>query len=150
MEDIYRRLDLLELELERLRKVDVGGAATSFTPTYLGATSAGVTTYTTQLGIYAQFGSVVIATGRLTWTNATGTGVAVIGGLPATSVNTTNLRYPIIGWYSAITFGGSFVEALLAENASAFTMYTTTTNANATQLNIEVAGDLAFTLVYFV
>jgi hypothetical protein len=148
-EDIYRRLDLIEAELERLRKVDVGGAVVAFTPTYNGATP-GVTTYTNQVGAYAQLGDVVFVVGRVTWTATTGTGVAVIGGLPLTSQNTAALRYPAAAWYSAVTFGGSFVEALLAENSTAFTMYTTTTNANATQLNVEAAGDVAFTLVYFI
>lgn len=122
----------------------------TFTPTLAGATTAGTTTYTTQIGTFIREGNKVTAVGRVTWTNATGAGVAVFGGLPYTSRNTANLRYPIIAWYSAITFGGSFVEALLAENATAFTLYTTTTNAAATQLNIETAGDLAYTLVYFI
>lgn len=149
MEDIYRRLDLLELELERLRKVDVGGAVTSYTPTYLGATTPGTTTYTVQVGAYTQIGSLVIATGRLTWTNATGTGIAIIS-LPVASANVTSQRYAISVWVDSITFTGSFVEAALAENASVFTLYTTTTNALATQLNIETAGSIIFTAVYFV
>ena len=125
-------------------------AENTLTLTYLGATTAGTTTYTTQIGAYVRDGSKVTVVGRLTWTNATGTGVAVIGGLPYTSRNTTNLRYPPSLWVSAVTFGGAFVEALLAENATAFTLYTTTSNAAATQLNIEVAGDIAFVLTYFV
>lgn len=122
----------------------------TWTPTYLGATTAGTTTYTTQVGAYVRKGNEVTATGRVTWTAATGTGVAVLGGLPFTSRNTTNLRYPVTLWMSAITFGGSFVMGLLAENATAFTLYTTTTNAASTQLNVEAAGDIDFTITYFI
>lgn len=144
--------------LQRLGRVEIkasgigGGGIVpggAFTPTYLGATTAGVTTYTTQVGAYIRTGKLVVATGRVTWTAATGTGVAVIGGLPLTSRNTTNLRYPVTLWVSAVTFGGSFVEGLLAENATAFTLYTTTSNVAATQLNVEAAGDIAFRVTYF-
>ena len=148
LDDIYKRLEDIATRLERLERADSGAAVLAFTPTYNGATP-GTTTYTTQTGLYVKIGQLIIATGRVTWTATTGTGVAVLGGLPYTSQNVSNLRYPAIMWVSAVTFGGSFVEALLAENATAFTMYTTTSNVAASQLNVEAAGDIAFTLVYF-
>jgi len=120
----------------------------TFTPSYDGVTP-GTTTYTTRVGAYVRKGNEVTAVGRLTWTAATGTGVAVLGGLPFTSRNTASLRYPVTLWISAVTFGGSFAMALMAENATVFTLYTTTTNAASTQLNVEAAGDIAFMVTYF-
>lgn len=65
-------------------------ATTSWTPTLTGATTAGVTTYTSQNGYYTRIGNQVIIWGLLNISAATGTGAAVIGNLPFTIKNQTN------------------------------------------------------------
>jgi hypothetical protein len=57
----------------------------TFTPTAFGQTTAGTTTYTSQVGKYTKIGNVVIATIRLTYNALTGTGNFRIGGLPFAS-----------------------------------------------------------------
>lgn len=53
-----------------------------FTPTLTGGTTAGTTTYSSQVGNYILIGSTVTIFGRITISAATGTGDATIGGLP--------------------------------------------------------------------
>src|SRR5262245_48178750 len=50
----------------------------TWTVTYVGGTTAGVTTYSLQDGKYIRIGSLVIFTGAVVWTAATGTGDARI------------------------------------------------------------------------
>lgn len=59
----------------------------TFTGTLYGNTTAGVTTYTAQDGSYQRVGGRCRGSLRLTWSNATGTGEARIGGLPYTSAS---------------------------------------------------------------
>ena len=61
----------------------------SWTPTLVG-TVAGATTYTSQFGTYTRIGNLVIAQFRVAGSAATGTGSAVLGGLPFTINNTAN------------------------------------------------------------
>lgn len=56
----------------------------TWTPTVVGASTAGTTSYTVQDGWYTRMGNFVIAQFRVTYTAATGTGGIVIGGLPVT------------------------------------------------------------------
>lgn len=65
-------------------------ATTTWTPTLLGASVAGSTTYTTQYGKYVRIGNLVFIEGTIVITAATGTGNATIGGLPFTILNETN------------------------------------------------------------
>ncbi len=62
----------------------------TFTPTLLGGTVNGVTTYSLQAGFYTRNDDLVTIQGRIVITGATGTGDAVIGGFPYTVTNTTN------------------------------------------------------------
>lgn len=74
----------------------------SFTPTLEGGTTAGTTTYTTQLGSYVLIGNIVWVNYRIVITAATGTGNVQIGNLPYTegiSVNWTGpMRFVGAGW----------------------------------------------------
>ena len=54
----------------------------TFLPTIIGTTTAGVGTYTTQIGQYTKIGNLVTVTISLTWTAHTGTGQIRIAGLP--------------------------------------------------------------------
>jgi hypothetical protein len=59
----------------------------TFTPTFSGQTTAGETTYTIQQGRYYRIGNLVHFTIQLNVNSFTGTGRALIGGLPFTSYN---------------------------------------------------------------
>jgi hypothetical protein len=56
----------------------------TFTPTIIGATTAGAGTYTTQVGAYTKVGRAVSIQIRLSWTAHTGTGFMLVSGLPFT------------------------------------------------------------------
>lgn len=115
----------------------------TYTPTYLGATTAGVTTYTTQVGFYTRIGRVVFFNGRVTWTAATGTGVAIIS-TPFTTANVTDMRYAISLRTNGLTFANNNVIGSLALNSAAFSMTSLLTNAAPTDVNVEAAGDVIF------
>ena len=76
-----------------LTSVNFGGTTLSnyvegtWTPTLTGSTVAGTTTYSTQSGQYTRIGNTVIARFNLVGTAATGTGNALLGGLPLTPNN---------------------------------------------------------------
>lgn len=66
----------------------------TWTPVLVGSTSAGVGTYSQQVGTYTKIGNRVNITMFLSWTNHTGTGDASITGLPFTcaNLNTFSIR----------------------------------------------------------
>lgn len=68
------------------------GSDTSWTPTILGASTAGTATYSAQIGKYSKIGPLVFVTFILTWTSGTGTGNLLVGGLPVNIINTAGLR----------------------------------------------------------
>ena len=65
-------------------------AWTTWTPTIIGQSTAGTTTYTLQAGVYTRIGNIVIAQFEVTCSAATGTGNANVGGLPINISNTAN------------------------------------------------------------
>lgn len=94
-----------------------GGFETgSFTPTVFGTTTAGVTTYTTQLGTYVRVGNLLFFEILLSWTDQTGSGNLGIGlgDLPilATTVNSA----PGSVLSNGITYSGQLIAGI---NASA-------------------------------
>lgn len=64
-------------------------ASSTWTPTIVG-TVAGITTYTGQTGFYTRVGNLVTCQFQITLSAATGTGSAVLGGLPFTVKNQAN------------------------------------------------------------
>jgi hypothetical protein len=62
----------------------------TFTPTVVGTTTAGTTTYVVQAGYYQRIGSLVYVQATLSISAATGTGTALFGGLPFTIKNQAN------------------------------------------------------------
>lgn len=75
-------------------------AQASFTPTLVGATTAGTTTYTTQSGNYVLIGGIVWLSYTIVITAATGTGNVEIGNFPYTEGAGVN-------WVGPITFIGA-------------------------------------------
>ena len=116
----------------------------TYTPTYLGATTAGTTTYTTQDGFWRKIFNIVFFNGRVVWTNATGTGTAIIS-LPFTSESTSGKRYSLTINPTNVTFANGYVSANIANGASFFSMISPATNAAGTAVTVETAGDIIFT-----
>lgn len=145
---LLRRIAALEETLERLRKVDRPGLAVSYTPTYYGSSSVGVTTYTTQVGAYISVGQYVHVVGFLVWTAATGTGNVRIS-LPLASANVSAQRSAAAVFTDGVTFAGSGVQGLLFPNSNELRLFSPASNAASTELSIETAGQLSFAVSYF-
>jgi hypothetical protein len=62
----------------------------TFTPTLVGGSVAGTTTYGNQQGYYTRIGNLVFVQARISLSAATGTGDITLGGLPFTIKNQTN------------------------------------------------------------
>lgn len=118
----------------------------SYTPTYYGATTAGVTTYTLQSGYYQRVGNAVFFSAFVTWTAATGTGEARIG-LPFT---------PRVYWCAAavrtggVTFAGASPQAVIIPATDGAALEYPVTNAASVRINVEAAGEIIISGVYFI
>lgn len=86
---------------------------TTFTPTIVGTSTAGVGTYTFRAASYALLGYTCYIKGALVWTAHTGTGNPAIGGLPFQQYNTSAydfrvMRVQSVGWSSGNPMNGNF------------------------------------------
>lgn len=124
-------------------------ATGTYNPTYLGLTTPGVTTYTTQIGSWVRTGRMITVYGRVVWTAVTGTGIAIVS-LPVTVVFTRISRFPVYLYPVNVTFAnGSIVGAVDSGTSTlGFVMNSPATNAAGTLVNIEAAGDLTFACSY--
>lgn len=147
--DILRRLAALEARLAATEATEKSGRLVSWTPTYYGFTTGGVTTYTTQTGTYIRIGNLVVATGYLAWTAATGTGNALIG-LPFTAANVANIRYGAMIFPDSVTYGGTGVGGYILPNTNYIILGSPQNNAGSLAVNVEAAGFLTFTVAYFI
>lgn len=142
--------------LRRLRRISgrVGRAESSprvlyledvYTPTYLGETTAGVTTYAAngQVGRWTRIGQLIFFRGRIEWTAATGTGNANIS-LPFTPLNVTNLNYGGGLDTTTVTFANGTPVMLIGANLAFFRMRSPLTNAAAATVQVEAAGAVNF------
>lgn len=124
----------------------------TWTPTYLGETTAGSTTYTTQLGKYTKIGNVVYCNMQLSWSAASGTGYINIGGLPFSAVSgslgTTNTTMP---YMNNITVGAGLLTCMRVTGNTTFARvgtYPLTGGSNG-YLSIDSAGDIEVTFFYY-
>lgn len=115
----------------------------TYVPTYLGATTAGTTTYTTQDGWWDRLGPIIFFNGRVVWTAATGTGSAIVS-LPVASANISGKRYAINVYPTNVTFVNGSIVATIAPNVAFFAMNSPATNAAGTAIAVEAAGDIIF------
>lgn len=118
----------------------------SWTPTYLGRTTAGTTSYVARSGSYTKVGPLVFVQGVVIWNSATGTGQAAIGGLPFTP----NVDAPISLSYSNVTFGSGkqgILYIIGAESRIGLYASDPAGGPNAS-VAVELDGDLRFSGVY--
>jgi hypothetical protein len=110
---------------------------TSFTPTVFGSSTAGTTTYTTQTGYYQRLANIVTFMLRVSWSNQTGTGNLVIGGLPITSANTDNNPVSVLS--NNLTFSNQ-LAAIVAPNSKNIELYTQSTGGAASNVPVDTAA----------
>jgi hypothetical protein len=121
----------------------------TYTPTYEGSTTPGVTTYTTQQGAWTRLGNLVVATGTVVWSAATGTGTAQIS-LPFTSANVSNQFFSGSVRVDSVTFANGTPQVVLSPNTAFFFLVTPITNAGSPAIVVEAAGNIVFTIAYFI
>lgn len=121
----------------------------TYTPTYLGSTAAGTTTYSVQQGAWVRVGPIVFVTGTVVWTAATGTGNAQIS-LPFASANTSNQNFSGSVRTVNVTFANSTPQILIQPNTAFFILQSPLTNAASTTVQMEAAGNIVFSVWYFV
>ena len=120
----------------------------TWTPTYTGSVTAGVTTYTTQQGGWIRHGAVVTVTGTIVWTAATGTGNVRIN-LPFTPVNSANQNYGGGLYTNGVTWANTGIVWFIAPNVALLRLFSPASNAASTEVAIEAAGEVRFTCTYF-
>jgi hypothetical protein len=122
----------------------------TFTPTLFGASSAGTTTYTTQIGIYTKIGRQVTVSLNVTATATTGTGELRIGGLPFAASGT--YPYTAAPYVSGLNWGGgTYLMMITRPNETNLEMQYMSDNGDAGNQAItnEIQGIL-LTLTYFI
>lgn len=119
----------------------------TYVPTYVGGTTAGVTTYVTQIGHWTRIGRLLFYQGRLEWSAATGTGNAQFS-LPFTAVNTANLFCSGSIDNTNVTFANGTPQVLIQPNTAFFLLRSPITNAASAVVQIEAAGIVNFSGFY--
>ena len=124
---------------------------TSWTPTLTGQSTAGTTTYTTQVGTYTRIGNLAICQFNIVITAATGTGTLQIGGFPFTinslsgyaAISAAQITGAAYTWPASVTSAifsptpGSTIGVFVGQGAAvapgtAFQMQNTAMTAKAT------------------
>lgn len=122
----------------------------TFTPTILGDATPGVTTYTTQIGRYTRIGRCVNFRLQVTWTNMTGTGNLIIGGLPFTSANDAFVT-PCATRTSQLTFtANGFVVSQVQTNSTNIYPVVCLNNTAVGLIAVDTTGTINVNGSYFV
>lgn len=119
----------------------------TWTPAYKGDTTAGTTNHTAQAGRYYKIGSLVfIDNVQCIWNSATGTGAAVIDGLPfAADGLATGIAY-----YDGLTVGAAKELVIQVQSGeSKIRMYALDPlGGGSGAVVVESVGDIRFSMVY--
>lgn len=125
----------------------------TWTPTLIGASSAGSTSYTTQVGYYTKIGNMVTLYGKIVITAATGTGDATLGGFPFTIKNQANfspdgvITFSGNGWTWPASRTMLTIEGTL-NTTTAVIVGTASASVNSNLQMANSAANLRFTISY--
>ena len=122
----------------------------TFTPTIVGTGTAGTGTYSVQVGRYTRVGHRVDFQINLTWSAHTGTTNMIVGGLPFTSANVTNVVSPVAIRHSNLASpASSVVQGFVTTNATTITLESVAVAGGASAaLTIDTAATLTLTGTY--
>jgi hypothetical protein len=123
------------------------GTSGTFTPTYYGSTTAGTTTYTFQRGTYRTEGDILFFSARISWTGATGTGSAVVGGLPIVSRATNDSSFVVLALNH--TFTGSGMIGYMYGSVNVF-QFVSPISGGTANVAIDTAGEILISGFYFI
>lgn len=122
----------------------------TWTPTMVGSSTAGVTTYASQGGRWQRVGRLVTCQGNVAWSGATGTGNCTFGGYPATPSASNQPACFSLFLNNAATTTIPQAFAMMALNSSATTNTLQAVNTTGTSSNkaISATGDVWFSFTY--
>jgi hypothetical protein len=140
---------LTGLASEGLITDSTASATPTYTPTYVGGTSAGSTTYTSQTGVYRQVGDMVFFSAKVVWTAASGTGNARVS-LPSTAANVSNQEFAVSVYHTSVTFANGSVVGRIQPNTAYIEFLSPATNAAGTAIAVEAAGTIVVSGLYLV
>ena len=125
---------------------------TTFNPVVEGETSAGTATYTTQVGQFVRVGNSVNFTLQVEWSNHTGTGNLLIGGLPFTSLDRGSLDYVFpVSTDGTITYTNyDNLISKMSSNSNQITLHTEDGAGNTGQLSVPSSGKVLISGQYFI
>ncbi len=114
----------------------------SFTPDVSGATTAGVTTYTTRLGTFQRCGQWVHFSIRVSWSSATGTGTMRVGSLPFSSISTANLLQAVSIGYATLSYAPTTAVVAYIPSGTNYIVVNSYAAGVSTEINVNASGDL--------
>ena len=122
----------------------------TFTPTLVGFSTAGTTTYSAQTGLYTKIGRQVTYIVNLVITATTGTGAALLGGFPFT-FNSTVIPVAAMDASALNWTGGTYLIVMPEENTTTAFIFGEADDASRTTQNITNETQvIRFTLTHFV
>lgn len=118
-----------------------------WTPTYYGSSTAGTTTYTSQVGRYTKVGRAVTVSFQVGVSGATGTGDIRIGGFPFTSNASIGFASTIM--VDNLNWGSGDYVVLYMGNADAFArIYRVTNNAGINETGVDTSCTIYGSFTY--
>ena len=123
----------------------------TWTPTVVGATTAGVGTYSGQVGRYTKVGNLVTVHAYLAWTAHTGTGGMRFGGLPFTTSSDANSNCSVaFGYVQNVTLtAANIMTAFTSVSNTLIDCYQTPTGGGAsTTVPIDTDAIVLFSVTY--
>lgn len=121
----------------------------TFTPALEGTSTAGIGTYTTQLGMYTKIGNVVHFKISLNWSAHTGTGDMKIVGLPYTTANDSQITIAALrAGNIAYTAGASLAGQIQPNDTIIYPVMSIALAAAAT-IPMDTSGDFNVSGIYF-
>ena len=156
--ELERRVRALESQIAGLRSAGRPRYLfDTYTPTYRGLTTAGVTTYSVQIGLYARVNAIAFVWARVQWSAATGTGFGIITLPFKLRVATAgNLATPVTFTADGLDFAGNYVLAVIPTGTVTVSGQTVSyvrfdsiaaTTGNLTPINVIGAADVYITAV---
>jgi hypothetical protein len=122
----------------------------TFTPTLVGFSTAGTTTYATQTGLYTKIGRQVTYIVNLVVTATTGTGAALLGGFPFT-FNSTVIPVAAMDASALNWTGGTYLIVMPEGDTTTAFIYGEADDASRTLQNLTNETQvIRFTLTHFV
>ena len=121
----------------------------TWTPTAVGASTAGTTTYSIQSATYVKIGRLVHVRAYVAWSAATGTGGLYVRGLPYTIGSSVSYGGPAINYWHNITQAGAGVNAIWGVGND-FVYFYNTGNPTASAVSIVTAGSVILCGAYYI